>query len=192
MNRFSRQVCILICFFLSMVAVGQNSNQKVNYTVKVVDINGRPVSGAEVAVLEVIFDYADGQKRMELIEKKTTGSIGTTVLNLDFNQHRDIFIVAHKKPLAITWDRLISRDLPVDGSQLTMLLDKPCILAGTVVDRLGRPVVGARLRAELDCRYMENKHRINAPEDWLTVETDGDGRCFFLNKPTGRCADIIV
>ena len=192
MNRFSRQVCILICFFLSMVAVGQNSNQKVNYTVKVVDINGRPVSGAEVAVLEVIFDYADGQKRMELIEKKTTGSIGTTVLNLDFNQHRDIFIVAHKKPLAITWDRLISRDLPVDGSQLTMLLDKPCILAGTVVDRLGRPVVGARLRAELDCRYMENKHRINAPEDWLTVETDGDGRFCFENIPPDGSADFLV
>ena len=179
MNRFSSPVCILICFFLSMVAVGQNSIQKVNYTVKVVDIEGKPVVGAEIAVLEVIFDYADGQKRMELIEKKKAGSGGTAVLNLDFSRHRDVCIVAHKKPLAITWDYLNTRSLPVDGSQLTMLLDKSCILAGTVVDRLGRPVVGARLRAELDCHYLENKHRINTPEDWLTVETDGDGRVCF-------------
>jgi protocatechuate 3,4-dioxygenase beta subunit len=192
MSRFSSQVCVLIYFFLSMVAVGQNSNQKVHYTVKVVDIEGKPVVGAEIAVLEVIFDYADGQKRMELIEKKKTGSDGTTELNLDVSRHRDIFIVAHKKPLAITWDRLISRNLPVDGSQLTMLLDKPCILAGIVVDRLSRPVVGARLRAELDCRYMKNKHRINAPEDWLTVDTDGNGRVCFLNITPAGSADILV
>lgn len=192
MNRFSSQVCIFIYFFLSIVAVGQNLNQKVNYTVKVVDINGSPVVGAEVAVLEVIFDYSDGQKRMELIEKKKTGSGGTTVLNLDFSQYRDICIVAHKKPLAVTWDRLFSRNLPLDGSELTMLLDKPCILAGTVVDRLGRPVVGARLRAELDCFYLKNKHRINAPEDWLTVETDDNGRFCFENIPPDGSSDFLV
>ncbi|MCP4607376.1 MAG: carboxypeptidase regulatory-like domain-containing protein [Planctomycetes bacterium] len=192
MNSFSRQVCVLICFFLSMAAVGQNSNHKFHYTATVVDINGRPVSDAEVAVLEVIFDYADGQKRMELIEKKKTDSSGNTVLNLDFSKHRDIFIVVHKKPLAVTWDRLNSRNLPVDGSQLTMLLDTPCILAGIVVDRLGRPVVGARLRMELDCHSLENKHRINAPEDWLTVETDGDGRFYFANIPPDGSADFLV
>ncbi len=87
MNRFSSQVCVLICFVLSIVTVGQNSNQKVNYTVKVVDIKGKPVVGAELAILEVIYDWADGQKRMELIEKKKTGSDGCTVLNLDFSRH---------------------------------------------------------------------------------------------------------
>ncbi len=192
MNRLSSQVCVLICFFLSVVAVCQNSNQKVNYTVKVVDINGRPVSDAEVAVLEVIFDYADGQKRMELIEKEKTGPDGTTELNLDFSRHRDIFIVAHKKPLAITWDRLVNRNLPVNGSQLTMLLDMPCVLAGTVVDRLDRPVVGAHLRMELDCHSLENKHRINSPGNWLTVETDGDGRFCFENIPPDGSADFLV
>jgi len=175
-----------------MTAVGQNSSQKVHYTVKVVDINGSPIVGAEVAVLEVTFDYADGQKRMELIEKEKTGPNGTTELNLDFSRHRDIFIVAHKKPLAITWDRLFHRDLPVDGSQLTMQLDKPCILAGSVVDRLGKPVVGARLRMELDCHSLENKHRINSPENWLTVETDDNGRFSFKKIPPDGSADFLV
>jgi len=192
MNRFSSRVCVLICFCISMTAVGQNSSQKVHYTVKVVDINGSPIVGAEVAVLEVTFDYADGQKRMELIEKEKTGPNGTTELNLDFSRHRDIFIVAHKKPLAITWDRLFHRDLPVDGSQLTMQLDKPCILAGSVVDRLGKPVVGARLRMELDCHSLENKHRINSPENWLTVETDDNGRFSFKKIPPDGSADFLV
>ncbi len=192
MSRFSGYVCVLICFFLSMVAAGQNSDQKFNYTVKVVDIEGNKVLGAEVAVLEVIYDYADGQKRMELKEKKKTDSNGTTMLNLDFSRQRDMCIVAHKKPLAITWDYLNKRSLPVDGSQITMLLDKPGILAGTVVDRLGKPVVGARLRAELDCHYLENEHRINTPEDWLTVETDVTGRFCFENIPPDGSADFLV
>ena len=192
MNRFSSQVCVLICFFLSITAIGQNPNQKVEYTVKVVDIDGKPVVSAEVAVLEVIYDYADGQKCMELKEMKTTSTDGTTTLNLDFNRQRDMCIVAHMKPLAITWDYLNKRSLPVDGSQLTMLLDKPSILAGIVVDRLGNPVVGAHLRAELDCHYLENEHRINAPEDWLTVETDGDGRFCFENITPDGSADFLV
>jgi protocatechuate 3,4-dioxygenase beta subunit len=192
MNRLLKHLCLVILVCQAAVAICQGLNKKLTYTVKVFDINGRPVVGAEVAVLEVIFDYADGQKRMELVEKKKTDSGGTTVLNLDFSRQRDIFIVAHKKPLAVTWDRLNSRNLPVDGSQLTMLLDTPCILAGIVVDRLGKPVVGARLRMELDCHSLENKHRINAPEDWLTVETDGDGRFCFDNVPPDGSADFLV
>jgi hypothetical protein len=175
-----------------MVAVAQNSNQKFHYTVKVVNIDGKPVVGAEIAVLEIIFDYADGQKRMELIKKKTTDTDGTTVLNLDFNRRRDMCIVANKKPLAITWDYLNTRSLVVDGSQLTMLLDKPSVLSGIVVDRMSKPVAGARLRAELDCHYLENKHRINTPEDWLTVETDDNGCFSFDNIPPDGSADFLV
>ncbi|MBC8472604.1 MAG: carboxypeptidase regulatory-like domain-containing protein [Planctomycetes bacterium] len=192
MNRFSSQVCVLIYFFLSVVAVGQNSNHKVNYTVKVVDINGNLVVGAEVATLEIIFDWADGKKRMDLIEKKTTGSEGTTALNLDFSRHNGACIVARKKSLAFTWDRLDNNALPVDGSELTMLLDKACVLAGTVVDELGKPVAGARVRAELDSSYLDNEHRISAPEDWFTVETDDKGRFHFGNVPPDGSADFLV
>lgn len=192
MNRFSSQVCVLICFFLPMLAVGQNSNHKVNYTVKVVDINGNLVVGAEVAVLEVIYDYADGQKRMELIDKQKTGSDGSTVLNLDFSRHRGACIVVRKKSLAVTWNRLDNNALPVDGSELTMLLDKACVLAGTVVDELGKPIAGARVRAELDSSYLDNEHRISAPEDWFTVETDDKGRFHFGNVPPDGSADFLV
>ena len=192
MSGFSRQTCIVILVCLAAVAVGQASNKKLTYTVKVLDINGRPVVGAEVAALEVIYDWADGQKRMELIEKKKTGSDGTTVLNLDFSRHTGACIVARKKSLAVTWDRLDDSALPVDGSELTMLLDKACVLAGNVVDELGKPIVGARVRAKLDSSYLDNEHRISSPEDWFTVKTDDKGRFRFENVPPDGSADFLV
>ena len=192
MNGFSRQVCIAILVCLAAVAVGQASNKKHTYTVKVVDIKGKPVVGAELAIFEVIYDWADGQKRMELIEKKKTGSEGSTVLNLDFSRHTGACIVARKKSLAVTWDRLDDSALPVDGSELTMLLDRPCVLAGTVVDELGKPIVGARVRAKLDSSYLDNEHRISAPEDWFTVKTDDKGRFRFENVPPNGSADFLV
>ena len=192
MSGFSRQVFVVILVCLAAVAVGQASNKKLTYTVKVLDINGRPVVGAEVAALEVIYDWADGQVRRPLIEKKTTGTDGTTVLNLDFSRHTGACIVARKKSLAFTWDRLDDSALPVDGSELTMLLDKACVLAGTVVDELGKPIVGARVRAKFDLSYLENEHRISAPEDWFTVETDDKGRFRFENVPPDGSADFLV
>lgn len=192
MSGFSRQVCLVILVCLAAVAVGQASKKGVTYIVKVVDIKGKPVVGAELAILEVIYDWADGQKRMELIEKKKTGSDGSTVLNIDFSRHTGACIVARKKSLAFTWDRLDNNALPVDGSELTMLLDRPCVLAGTVVDQLGKPVVGARVRAEFDSSYLDNEHRINTPEDWFTVETDDKGRFCFDNVPPDGSADFLV
>jgi len=192
MNGFSRQVFIVILVCLPAVAVGQASNKRVTYSVKVVDINGRPVVGAELAILEVIYDWAGGQLSRPLIEKKTTGTDGTTVLNLDFSRHTGACIVARKKSLAVTWDRLDDSALPVDGSELTMLLDKACVLAGNVVDELGKPVAGARVRAELDSSYLDNEHRISAPEDWFTVETDDKGRFRFGNIPPDGSADFLV
>jgi len=192
MSGLSRQVFVVILVCLAAVAVGQASNKRVTYSVKVVDIKGKPVVGAELAILEVIYDWADGQLRRELIEKKKTGSDGSTVLNLDFSRHTGACIVARKKSLAFTWDRLDNNALPVDGSELTMLLDKPCVLAGTVVDQLGRPVAGARVRAEFDSSYLDNEHRINTPEDWFTVETDDKGCFCFDNVPPDGSADFLV
>jgi len=192
MSGLSRQVFIVILVCLAAVAVGQASNKSVTYTVKVLDINGRPVVSAELAILEVIFDYADGQVRRELIEKKKTGADGTVVLNLDFSRHTDVCIVARKKPLALAWDYLKMSSLPVYGSELTILLDKPCALSGTVVDQLGRPVAGARVRAEVDSSYLRNEHRINTPEDWFTVETDDKGCFCFDNVSPDGSADFLV
>jgi len=192
MSGLSRQICVLVLLCLTAVVFGQASNKKLTYTVKVLDINGRPVVGAEVAALEVIFDWADGQLSTPLIEKKTTGAEGTTVLNLDFSRHTGACIVARKKSLAFTWDRLDDRALPVDGSELTMLLDRPCVLAGIVVDQLGKPIAGARVRAELDSSYLDNEHRISAPEDWFTIETDDKGCFCFDSVPPDGSADFLV
>ena len=58
-------------FFLNEVAVGQSSGDNITYTVKVIDITGMPVVGAEVVILSVELDLADGRKEMEPVNKKT-------------------------------------------------------------------------------------------------------------------------
>jgi len=177
----------VILLSLAVMVTAQAFDKSVTYTIKVLDINGGPVAGAEIAVLEVSYDYADARKRMELIEQKKTGTDGTTVLNLDFSRHNGAVIVARKRSLAFTWNRLDHNALPIDGSQLTMLLDRPCVLAGTVVDRSGKPVAGALVRGEFDSSYLHNEHRISAPEDWSTVETDERGRFCLDNVPADCC-----
>ncbi len=182
---------ILLTFYVSLT-FSQSLPDKFMYTVKVLDTTGRVVDGVEIVVLSVEYDIADGRIIREPVDKKITDSNGTTTINLDFSKYQDVCIVAWEKSLAVTWDYLDKRSLPVDKSEIVMILEKPSELSGTVVDENGAPVAGARLRAELDSRYLQYEHRINAPEEWLTVQTDEKGHFCFNNIPPDGVADFLV
>jgi hypothetical protein len=183
---------VLAC--LPAVTVSQSYGQKVAYKVRVVDVKGVPVVGAEVAVVGVVFDYADGQVRKELLAKKKVGADGTSdiSLQLDFAGNGDAVVVARSKSLALGWHYLNRVSLPVDGTELVILLDKGCVLAGKIVDETGKAVAGARVRAEVASSYLRDEHNIDAPEDWLTVQTDAGGRFRFENVPPDATADFLV
>jgi len=194
MHGLSRIACVAVLACLPAVTVSQSYGQKVAYKVRVVDIKGVPVVGAEVAVVGVVFDYADGQVRKELLEKKKTGADGSTAISvkLDMATNKDAVIVTRSKSLALGWHYLNRVSLPLDGTEFVILLDKPCVLAGKVVDETGKAVAGARVRAELSSSYLRYEHNINAPEDWLTVKTDAGGRFRFENIPPDASADFLV
>jgi hypothetical protein len=195
MKSLSRIACFVVFACLPAVTVGQSYNQKVTYRVRVIQITGAPVAGAEVAVLAVIFDWADGQASHKLLEKKKTGLDGTTAISVELNidTSKDAVVVARSKSLAIGWHDLNRASLPVDGTELVILLDKPCVLAGKVVDEAGKAVAGARVLAEVaSSYYLRNENRINAPEDWLTIKTDAEGRFCFDNIPPDASADFFV
>ena len=194
MHGLSRIACVVVLACLPAVTVSQSYGQKVAYKVRVVDIKGVPVVGAEVTVVGVVFDYADGQVRKELLAKKKTGADGTTAISveLDIATSKAAVVVARSKSLALGWHYLNRASLPVDGTELIILLDKPCVLAGKVVDEGGKAVAGARVRAEIASSYLRYEHNINAPEDWLTVKTDAGGRFRFENIPPDASADFLV
>ncbi len=194
MHGLSRISCVVVLACLPAVTVSQSYGQKVAYKVRVVDIKGVPVVGAEVAVVGVVFDYADGQVTKQLLEKKKTGADGTAAISveLDIATSKDAVVVARSKSLALGWHYLNRASLPVDGTELIILLDKPCVLAGKIVDETGKAVAGARVLAEIASSYLRDEHNIDAPEDWLTVETDAGGRFRFENVPPDATADFLV
>ncbi len=189
MSGLSRQVCVLVC--LSVVAAGLGlKREKVNCRVKVVDVNGRPVAGAEVAAYEDFHDYAGGQIITELLGKTTNmNADGIYVLNINITDRIATWIVGRKKGLAFGWNHI--SQFAVD-KEVTFMLEEPCVMAGTVVDEAGRGIAGARVRI-LPTHPMLSGPSVplEVPESWLTTETDNDGGFRFSNVPDDASADFL-
>ena len=184
-------ITILVCQVA--VAVGQRVEEKDKVTclVKVVDGKGQPVAGAEVAAYEDFFDYAGGQVTTELLGKTTNiNKDGIYVLNTNITNRVATWIVARKEGLAFAWNHI--SQFAVD-QEITFMLEEPCVLAGTVVDEVGRGIVGARVRM-LPTHFMLSGPSValEAPDSWLTTETDANGGFCFSNVPAEASADFLV
>ena len=179
-----------VLIYFSIAAIGLAS-ENISYRVRVVDIKGHPVVGAEVAALETIYDLANGKVCNELLEKKVTGQDGTVQLNI-VSYRNGLYIVARKNTYAFGWDYFHQLSMPLDGSELTILLDKPCMLSGKVVDETGTAVIGAKVRAEFASDYIERLFNVSAPVEWFTAITDAQGIFTFDNVPPDASADFLV
>ncbi len=100
----------------------------------------------------------------------------------------DKIVVARKEGLALGWERLDRRTL---GLNATIVLQRPCVLAGTVVDETGRAISGANIRVCL-ARERLNGLPFHIPEDWFSTRTDAKGRFSFNNIPRDASADFWV
>ena len=181
MEDTKRTIPAAIMLYFSMAAICL-AKENITYRVRVVDIKGQPVVGAEVAALETIYDWANGKACRELLEKKVTGQDGIVLLNLISSGH-ELHIVSRKNSLAFGWDTFHQLSIPLDGSEHTILLDKPCVLSGKVVDETGTAVIGAKVHAEFASEYPENVFNTDAPEEWFTSITDAQGIFKFDNIP---------
>lgn len=191
MSGFSRQILILFLVCLAAVAVGPRTGGKVTCCVKVVDVKGQPVAGAEVAAYEDFLDYAGGQTITELLDKTTKmNEDGIYVLNINITQRVATWIVARKKGLAFAWNHI--SQFAVD-QEITFMLEEPCVLAGTVVDEAGKGIAGARVHM-LPTHFMLSGPSValEVPESWLTTEADANGDFCFSNVPADASADFLV
>ncbi|MCK4791808.1 MAG: carboxypeptidase regulatory-like domain-containing protein [Desulfobacteraceae bacterium] len=178
---------LVLSLFLTVVAFGQEV-RPLTCTVKVFDALARPVVGAEVEA----YTYGSsgssfGQIHMEILGRAKTNADGKVILNIKVVSHRDrYFLVARKAGLALGWARF--------KPKLTILLDKPFVLAGKVLDKMDQPIAGARLR--VFPRYSWLTGLMNAvvgvPEEWFTTETDVNGKFSFNNIPGEVTSDLLI
>jgi hypothetical protein len=189
-----RKIIVLGWYFLLTVTVFGQQSKLLTVIGKVVDSNARPVGGAEVALYEELYDYSMGQEYAQLLDRiKRTDADGSFVLNATISSRHRVYVVARKEGLALGWDVLTQGPRDKDDSTV-IILERPCISAGIVVDRAGNPVAGAKVRAVPKTSYLRRLEQspILAPEQWLVTQTDDKGSFRFDNFAADVSADFWV
>lgn len=151
---------------------------------KVVDAEGRPLAEVTVAAYEI------GKDRWSA--RVTTGWNGRfSFRTVKSRKVSWVTIVAHKKGMGLDWSTWSARN--PRGPVLT--LGKGAALTGTVVDRDGKPVVGAEVCPRLTaCRGSSRAVGLwSFPAiDFLVARTDTQGRFRFAEIPEMAGASLSV
>jgi len=155
----------------------------------VVDWQGRPVAGADVVGSEQLYDFAAGRIDWGPSSRTTTDEKGRFQFRVSAERREYIWVVAWRKGLALGWQAM--RNLG-DATDLTIQLNEPTVLAGTVVDEDGQGIAGATVRVWLKNSWAENSTGVcfAEPREWFTARTDNQGRFRFDRVPTGATADF--
>ncbi|MBN1507115.1 MAG: carboxypeptidase regulatory-like domain-containing protein [Sedimentisphaerales bacterium] len=151
----------------------------VTVTGRVVDYQARPVSGAEVAVVENGVEWDT-----QLQDARVRGPIGHTddqglfEVEVDIQSMRNVFVVVRKPGLALAWNKAPLNASSAARIHFLLVMEKRAAIAGTVVDATGRAVAQATVRAVPKTCYLSslNQSPISLPESWLSTRTDGKGR----------------
>lgn len=168
----------------------------VTCTGKVVDAKGAPLAGATVEAFHFEPDGGRGAMYVHPVGKTVTagdGRFGFKVLK--GRVWARAVIIAHKKGLALGWANW-SRRAP---RELSLALGKGTVLAGTVVDKAGKPVPEAQVRAvlqvvgnDLGTLGVRRTLRPQLPGGLLTTRTDRQGRFRLTGIPEFAMAELCV
>jgi hypothetical protein len=199
---------IILCLALG-TATGSQQMKPLVLRGEVVDSDARPVAGAEVVAYQKCTDYYRGPEYAELLSPassghspaspwrrpaKRTDSNGGFALNVRTDDQYNVFIVARKPGLAAGWDGLnYSLNHKAEGN-FHIILEKPGLLAGKLVDTNGKPVAGAAVQAVPVNSYLYRLRQrpILAPKEWFITESDATGSFRFNNLPLDAAADFMV
>ena len=177
------EFAILLVSILSAPCLAEQVRTR-TVTGRVIDYQARPVGGAMV----VCYSSSIGERKYEPPGGVQTTSDGRFSFQID-KENSSLLLVACKAGLALGWKSIDHADDLVP----TIRLGKPNRFKGTVVDEVGRPVLGARVRI-----YLKNEMLSHstigplAPESWFITETNARGQFTFDNVPVGSTADFGV
>lgn len=181
---------LLLLVFVSSLTCAEVTTCMVN----VVDILGAPVEDAEVNAYECVWDYLTNSPVTRILcPPRKTDLHGRTVLTFELSaESQDEMIVVRKPVYALGWD-ILPRQKPA-SLDISIVLDKPLVLGGRVLDPQGRPLAGASVQAQPRTSKLRrlSQRPVLEPLGWLTVQTDGDGRFQFDCFGTDANADFLV
>ncbi len=199
----SRNWTTLICVGLAIIVLSDFASassaeskdvKQVTCSGKVVDEQGRPLVGAKVSLIEMVYDEATYTYDPNLVGQVQTAADGAFSFNemVKGNEYRHGYIVAEKEGLALGFDNWVTRD---GDKEFQIKLGQPKELAGIVVDEKDAPVSDAQVAMSMlvlgEGRERKNLNSIAAPE-LLTTRTDATGRFTFTRIPAGATAEFIV
>jgi len=186
---------ILFCLALTVVAVGQEG-KPISLMGRVMDSYAQLVAGAEVVAFEKHRDYYRGPEYVKMLTSvQRTDGDGKFLLNVITTSQYDTYVVARKEGFTLGWDALSYNDFndKAEGN-FYIILEKPNILAGKVVDAEGAPVAGATVQVLPKTSYLRRLEQrpIYGPKKWFTIKTSSDGTFAFKNLPADASADFWV
>ena len=156
---------------------------------RIVDYRGRPVAEAEVAIYEDVYEPLSDRHIARLRDEiKRTDVNGRFAFTTDVAPSYQVYLVARKEGLALGWD------CPVFTDDNVIVLERPCVLGGILVDAAGHPVSAAEVRAVPKSTYLRrlDQSPILGPERWLTTQTDSQGKFLFKDFAADVSADFWV
>ena len=191
-------LCTGLVFIFPAVLVhaqGTESKEKqVTCTGKVIDEQDRPVAGAKVSLIEMVYDYATYTYDPNILGEVQTASDGAFSFEeaIKDDQYRYGILVADKEGLALGFDYWNMRD---GDKELQIKLGPPKEVAGIVVDEKDTPVSDARVFISMlvlgEGQGRKNLTGLAVPK-LLTTNTDTTGKFTFTRIPAGAMAEFIV
>ncbi len=175
------------------LSIAREINQ-VTCTGRVVDEQGRPVTGAKVSLYKLIIymeTMSFDAERAEVTSTNDKGAFSFETAAGSNDMNNQSIILAEKEGLALGWvNWYLLRSL---DAKIT--LGKPEVLAGQVVDESGEPVINAEVSISIILisggdgpRYTTGK----ISEQLFTCKTDEAGRFRFESIPHGAVAEFVV
>jgi len=179
--------------FLTASTLGQQA-KPMTCTGRIVDSNAQPLAGAEIAAYEKLYDFS-GQEYAKLLGiNRKTDENGYFTFDANISTQYNAHIIARKKGLALGWDIFNPGINFKTKANLLIVLEKPCLLAGTLVDETGKPIAGAKVQAVPKTSYLSRLRQrpILAPEEWFTTKTDEKGKFSFNDFAADVSADFWI
>lgn len=186
-------VLLSLTFFLSGADFCSAANvplQDIHCSGTVLDYKADPVAGASVYLFELHYAYAEGRKLWKPLGEILTNTKGKFFLDVRVVDSSNIWVVAYKFGLALGYECVTHASTDI---KFIVRLDKPGILAGSVLDENKQPIANAKLRLCLSSGSAQSRD-ISIPtlEKLFWTATDTQGRFSFTHIPENSTADFLI
>lgn len=157
---------------------------------RVTDSQGKPVEGAIVTLVQMIYAEAAFVPDPKVVDEERTAADGTfaLVIGPEVDPQKGSYVVARKKGLALAWvSWRVQQSL-----RLHLVLGEAKDLAGEVVDEEGQPVAEATVRVFAAVAGKREGQKFLSRPEFLIARTDEQGRFLFADMSVEATVEFTV